>query len=153
MSVTFSTNPSIEVVGVKINCWNFEEISQPYNLNNYAEVAKTHNDNCEECRVYGGSLAEFEKVVNDMNISNTNASYLLDKLGIEELFGSMSSEDFLGRILIAEALSPSDEGIPSYKDGNIVYGGREENYLQNKLARLREMANYAKNNNLEITWG
>ena len=51
----------------------------------------------------------------EFNCSNLNASGLLDLLGIqvgeafeERCCGSMSAEDFLGRVLIAQAINPAD---------------------------------------------
>ena len=58
----------------------------------------------------------------EVNLSNINASGLLDLLGIqvgeafeERCAGEISPDDLLGRVLLAQALSPADEGLPSYK--------------------------------------
>jgi len=58
----------------------------------------------------------------DFNCSNHNASTLLDLLGIqvgeafeERCLGEMSAEDFLGRVLVAQAIMPADEGMPARK--------------------------------------
>jgi len=112
----------------------------------------------------------------EFNCSNLNASGLLDLLGIqvgeafeERCCGSMSAEDFLGRVLIAQAINPADEGLPTYKmtgaeAGNhsgllgsllgglaqaeaegeagpsIWFGGRSAGYYDERLAWSRELA-------------
>jgi len=66
----------------------------------------------------------------EVNLSNLNASGLLDLLGIqvgeafeERCSGSMSAEDFLGRVLMAQAIMPADEGLPTYKMTGAEAGG------------------------------
>jgi hypothetical protein len=67
----------------------------------------------------------------EVNLSNLNASGLLDLLGIqvgeafeERCLGEMSAEDFLGRILVAQAIMPADEGVPTYKMTGADYSGQ-----------------------------
>jgi hypothetical protein len=67
----------------------------------------------------------------EFNCSNLNASGLLDLLGIqvgeafeERCCGSMSAEDFLGRVLMAQAIMPADEGLPVYKMTGSDYSGQ-----------------------------
>ena len=58
----------------------------------------------------------------EFNCSNHNAQTLLDVLGIqvgesfeERCLGEMSAQDFLGRVLVAQAIMPKDEGMPARK--------------------------------------
>ena len=116
----------------------------------------------------------------EVNLSNLNASGLLDLLGIqvgedfsERCCGSMSADDLLGRVLIAQAINPADEGLPVYKmtgaeAGNhsgllggllgglaqaeaegeagpsIWFGGRSAGYFDERLAQVRELAEGVK---------
>ena len=116
----------------------------------------------------------------EFNCSNLNASGLLDLLGIqvgeafeERCCGSMSAEDFLGRVLMAQAIMPADEGLPVYKmtgaeaEGHsgllgallggvaqaeaegqagptIWSGGRSAGYFDERLAQVRELAEEVK---------
>jgi hypothetical protein len=154
VSVTFSTSPQSKIIGAKIKCWEFVDLQISTVPETVEEDAKIHNLECSECRTYGGALIEYDHEVNDLNISNGNAHYLLENLGLaESLYGNLKAEDFLARALIADALLPLDPGTPTIQEGNIVYGGREPMYLQNKIARLIELCNWASAHKAEITWG
>lgn len=93
----------------------------------------------------------------EVNLSNLNASGLLDLLGVqvgeafeERCCGSMSAEDFLGRVLMAQAIMPADEGLPVYKmsgseaegvSGPTIWSaGRSAGYYDQKLVWSRELA-------------
>ena len=154
MSVTFSTSPQSKIIGAKIKCWEFVDL-QISTVPETAELdALMHNKECQECQNYGGALIEYDHEVNDLNLSNGNAQFLLENLGLNEnLYGNLKADDFLARALIADALLPNDPGTPTFEDGNIIYGGREPMYLQNKIARLIELCNWASAHKAEITWG
>lgn len=58
----------------------------------------------------------------EVNLSNLNAQTLMDLLGLRidqdgdgDWAGSLSADDLLGRVLIAQAINPADEGLPAYK--------------------------------------
>lgn len=58
----------------------------------------------------------------EVNVSIFNAVHILNLLGIpatidDELVGSMDPTDFLGRILMAEAINPADAGVPATLGG------------------------------------
>jgi len=96
----------------------------------------------------------------EVNLSNGNAVHLLDVLGIqvgedfsERCVGSMSAQDMLGRVLIALAVSPVSAEVPSYAEGNIIYGGRPEGYMQDKLESIRDVAVFAHANGRKVVWG
>ena len=93
----------------------------------------------------------------EVNLSNLNASGLLDLLGVqvgedfsERCCGSMSADDLLGRVLIAQAINPADEGLPVYKmtgaeaGPSIWFGGRSAGYFDERLAQVRELAEEVK---------
>ena len=112
----------------------------------------------------------------EVNLSNLNAQTLMDLLGLRidqdgdgDWAGSLSADDLLGRVLIAQAINPADEGMPTYKmtgaeAGNhsgllgemlaglaeveaeggtgptIWFGGRPAGYFDERLAEVRELA-------------
>lgn len=96
----------------------------------------------------------------EVQLSNNNAIALLDVLGVgvgerfmERCTGSMSASDLLGRVLIAEAVAPISAEVPSFMEGNIMWGGRAEGYIQGKLAGLKEVALFAHESNRVVVWG
>lgn len=93
-----------------------------------------------------------------MNFSN--AALICDVLGISrdaEDGGEMSPKDFLGRILLAQALSPADAGVPARSataGGRFTNGGRPEGYVQSRLSNLRELAEWAiAHDRRTVRWG
>lgn len=65
----------------------------------------------------------------ELNVSNSNARFLLGLLGLptdEDLSGSIDGSDMLGRALVACAVSPADEGVPAHDvlpgDGDAAFG-------------------------------
>jgi len=108
-------------------------------------------------------------LVPDTNCSNANAVLVLEALGITGDFsdiccGSLPVLDFRGRVLLALAIAPTDEGtIPvTYRQGDSVNGvgatvydlGRSAGYLQDKLVKLLELTDWAiANGRNEMAWG
>jgi hypothetical protein len=92
----------------------------------------------------------------EINVSNRNAFYLLRALGVTDpdYSGTMKPADFLGRVLIAEAISPSDAGVPAYAvTERFIDCGRSEGYLHERLTQLRELADWAiEHQREEICW-
>jgi hypothetical protein len=116
----------------------------------------------------------------EINLSNSNAQTLLDLLGLRidqdgdgDWAGSLSADDLLGRVLIAQAIMPADEGMPAYKMtgadysgqsgmlGGLLAGlaqaeaegrpspsiwsaGRSAGYFDERLAQVRELAESIK---------
>lgn len=71
--------------------------------------------------------------------------------------GSMAPEDFLGRVLLALAITPADEGRPEIdatRPGGAVtvLCARRPGYLQMRLAELHELAQFAVSRNRMIFW-
>ena len=96
----------------------------------------------------------------EVQMSNANAVTLLDVLGVQvgedfsdRCSGSLSAEDFLGRVLIAQGLNPSDAGSDTITDGNAVYCGRAVGYTDAKLDSMRQVAEWAVANERQIVWG
>lgn len=88
---------------------------------------------------FGGEL--------DVNMSNTNAALVCATLGIElepDWDGEMDAPLFLGRVVMAMALAPSDEGMPSYEHvgpgARMIEGARRPGYVQDRLLALHALA-------------
>lgn len=69
-----------------------------------------------------------------------------------DLCGHATGQDFLGRVLIALALAPFDEGTPTLDAGRVVAFGRPEGYAQERLAQLRDLAEAAVRHGRTIAW-
>ena len=112
---------------------------------------------------YNATAERFEADHLAINLSNANAAHVLDALGFGDdvragdLCGTVDGEDFLGRVLMADAVSPEDEGVPSHeiaRAGNAqwIEGGRPPGYLQDRLAQLRDLAQAATEGGYQVTW-
>ncbi|WP_347956133.1 hypothetical protein [Gordonia aichiensis] len=94
----------------------------------------------------------------EVRVTNQNARTLLPTLGITEDCGTMDAEQFLGAVLLAQALTPTDEGIPvqvAYgPDGCIaaVNCGRPAGYLDERLTQLEEVATWAIGRGRRVCW-
>lgn len=96
-----------------------------------------------------------------VNVSSANAVVLCGSLGIDLEFegwcGSLPAQDFLGRVLLALAIEPADEGIPSHElpTGGVrwVECGRRPGYIQERLLQLHELAEWAAENGAEVDFG
>lgn len=94
----------------------------------------------------------------DVQMSNQNAREVLNTIGITELDGSMDATDFLGRVLIALAREPMDPAlVPSVENvsggAKVIFCGRPEGYIINKLMGLKNLAEAAREINEEVVWG
>jgi hypothetical protein len=96
-----------------------------------------------------------------INMCNRNAALVCDALGIElapDWCGDMKAGDFQGRILLALAISPTDEGMPSYEHNTepgtarVIEGSRPAGYLQERLSQLRSLADWAVEHDTEVWW-
>lgn len=106
-----------------------------------------------------------------VNVSNANAGHLLGVLGYEvdwsDLYGEATAEDFMGRVLIAQAVNPTDEGVPSreltpvektaslfagFGAATVIDCGRSYGYTEGRLAELRELAQLAAEQGVSIAW-
>lgn len=96
-----------------------------------------------------------------VNMTNTNARLLLEVLGLDDLeddlMGECEPDDFLGRVLLGAALSLFDEGAPAKETvhpsgARIIHAGRSKGYVQERLADLHALAEWAVKNNRTIFW-
>lgn len=130
---------------------------------------------CEDgklCLLYRLSLTALEATPPPaVNMSNNNAADIFASLGLisddpaladeaAEVFqgGSLDAADFLGRVLFALAISPSDEGRPSFEmprteGGMMAIACGRVGYIQTRLGELHDLAQWAIANNREVTWG
>lgn len=95
--------------------------------------------------------------VPEVSLNPANARTVMDVLGMEvdetgDNCGSMNAEDFLGRILLASAINPSDEGTMAFGDEKMTFGSRPVGYMEARLNDLRTVADYAIAKNLEVVW-
>ncbi|WP_206663661.1 hypothetical protein [Prescottella subtropica] len=114
----------------------------------------------ESARYYGAGIESVTADGDDapeVNMSNTNAVMLLDLLGLDtEGFGDCPADDFLGRVLVASALSPADEGVPAHAVGGnprMIDCGRRPGYIQERLGDLHRLAAWAVENGRTVQWG
>lgn len=162
MSVTFSPEfvPHMEH---KLVCacgaWNSETYASFDDARNALTVSNVTSE-CEDVYCYGNVFVEPAGYVPEVQMSNSNASMILDVLGFkvgedfsERCCGSLDAEDLMGRILISQAVNPEDEGVESFTSGNIIDSGRPFNYTEGKLESLLDVAEYASARCLKICWG
>lgn len=113
------------------------------------------NPACDEngTYVYAVTCIEFGQV----NMTNVNAVRVLGELGLDPDEGYCEAEDFLGRILLATAITPYDAGVPSVQDHTpggptVIDCGRGEGYLQDRFGDLREIADQAVELGRGVVW-
>ena len=128
-------------------------------------------DDPEFCLMYRLSLnANEADPAPSINVTSLNAGDLFRALGLlaDELAeaaaedspfegGSMTAAEFLGRVLLALAISPSDEGRPEIERTNTrgntsVLCSRQAGYLQMRLAELHDLAQFAASRDRQIHW-
>lgn len=122
-------------------------------------------------------IAHHESLFN-VNVSNVNAVRLLAVLGyeldVEEgAVGRDDADAFLGRVLVALAVEPYDEGVEMHQltvdecaaspvlaafgagrlDGPAVYDcGRRKGYTQERLKSLQRLATYCRDVGALVAW-
>jgi hypothetical protein len=119
-----------------------------------------------------GTDADGEWEPNELwvNMTNVNAVRVADALGFSlgedgDLYGSMCATKFMGHVLVALALAPADEGMPSHElapgdpgrpewsgQARWIVGERRPGYLQDRLAALHALAEWAVANNVPVQW-
>lgn len=95
----------------------------------------------------------------EVNVSNHNGRELLTALGYltageacDMWSGTDTADGFLGRVLLAEALLPADEGVPAHAAGRVIECGRPAGYMQDRLTELREVAQFAVTYGRSVCW-
>lgn len=162
MSVTFAPE-FVSNVEHKITCMCGEWVGGTYPSWEEARSAMLTSGMKSECGdpyCYQSATVEPAVAVPEVQMSNSNAVTLLSVLGLasgedfsDYCTGAISAENLLGRILIAQAVNPADEGTDAFSEGNMVYCGRSEGYTEAKLSQLAEVAEYASQRCLTIQWG
>lgn len=96
-----------------------------------------------------------------INMSNTNAAMICEALGLSlapDYCGDMPAEAFLGRVLLALAICPEDDGMPSYEHTvvgtgpRVIEGSRRSGYLQERLQQLHALGTHAVTVRSEVWW-
>lgn len=176
MSVTFSAAPSA-VAGFALTCGHENGVTE-HRWDAYSDAAEFLMKELDEhgctghLAVCGDEYCRSSRMFThpilvdpspEVNVSNANAVHLLGLLGVQvehdgELLGSMSAQDFLGRVLVALAVNPADAGIPvttstAPSGMTLVDCGRSEGYADRRLAELRDVAEFAVGHDRLIQWG
>ena len=170
MSITFSSDRPGVKLGYQMSCYAYGSDAnwQGPLCNSVEEAVQLHlqaKHDPIECD--GAEQSVFPTLDTDqdpqLRVSNGNGVRLLQTLGLSTeddiaYSGSVPADDFLGRILIALALEPVDEGLPLVESitsggARLVDCGRPEGYIQDKLKALLNVVEFAKSQNSNITWG
>jgi hypothetical protein len=157
MSVTFSLALSdADLAGFEV--YDHEnEVS--HHADNYEHAKQLWSElNADPC---GWSLSPKWNVSDehDVNMANSNARELLTYLGLEtdDLCGTADADDLTGRCLVAMALAPDVELIPTVQHGEqgarLIDLGRAKGYVPAKLEALLELCRFAKEQGRSIQWG
>ena len=183
MSITFTAEMS-PITGHMITCGCEQAVGPVFG--NYADACaylaplvedeslRTAIPGCdrpEACLQYRLSIYALEAdPAPSVNVANGNAVDLFAALGLSsddpdrasgngELWqgGTLTAEDFLGRVLFALAITPADEGRFSYDDTReggmtMIACGRRVGYVQAVLAELHELALFAVDRGRAAYW-
>ena len=93
----------------------------------------------------------------EINMANGNAATVLEVLGLDavELMGGEPADAFLGRVLMAMAVSPEDAGVPAHTavdNARWIECGRRPGYVQERLEQRHALAEFAKGLGAEVCW-
>jgi hypothetical protein len=69
-----------------------------------------------------------------------------------DAYGQMDAHAFLGRVLIAEALTPADAGTEGTWHGRHFTGGRSAGHLQRRFHDLRELSAWCAARGRRVSW-
>lgn len=138
-------------------CGNFTGEEFPSRLLAHASIeSRDASEVCSECLLLTYEPVDPEP---EVQMSNSNAVDLLDLLGIkngkdfaERCAGSMSAEELMERALLAEGFAPENSGLTTMRIDNVVYSGRPDNYIAQKLAGIRSLAEWALSNGRKVIW-
>ena len=112
------------------------------------------------CLNWRGTVADaFGRVCEDVPVvqmSNTNAADVLAALGLD-WYGSIGAAEMRERVLLARGLNTYDEARAALahtgaRGAAVIHVGREAGYVDEKLARLAEMAEFAAAKGVSISW-
>lgn len=167
MSVTFAPeHHDSDITGWGIQCACGATRTSVLAIQHAEVVARLTTDTpvCgdEMCGADKGAVVPFGPVeeVPYVQMSNANARYVLDALGVgyeDVACGTLPALDVLGRVLVAVAIAPVDEGVPAHetREGGVTYieGGRRPGYLDEALDSLRDVIDWAIARDRQIGWG
>lgn len=160
MSITFST-PAARLAHVAVECWDDSFRALAVTRSDADQVAAAHAADCTACRGHGGPVRFEVHDPVEVNVSNANAALLLDLLGLVDptaWAGRVDGADFLGRVLLAQAIAPTDAGRPVVQapaaagGGWVIDCGRPAGYAQDRLAQLRSIAAAATAASSTVDW-
>jgi hypothetical protein len=112
----------------------------------------------EYCAVFPGTIVPLDEDADEelmVGVSGQNAMHLVQLLGYgaqQYQEGAADASDFLGRVLLAQGINPSDEGVPAVAAGNWVECGRSIGYSEYRLDQLRTLALAGIAQGREIHW-
>ena len=175
MSVSFTAEITA-ITGFQIRCY-CDIVGETYGHHNdaWAAVREMQDngvslDGCtdEDCVIYGCTVETLTvgPEADEINVSSFNARPILEALGYiadgdnsdDGMVGSATAEEFMGRVLLALAVLPvSAERLSETTGGNgtvtVHYGGRPEGYVQDRLAQLHGLAQFAREHSRMVYWG
>lgn len=177
MSIIFGTTLS-EITGFTLTCGHDNGVTE-HRFGTYEEARTvlqaeydTHGHTggfavCDDDYCLNGMMSVLPMESDpapDLNVSNTNAMHLLGLLGLPSepdecgtLSGSTTAEDFLGRVLLAQAINPADAGVPATSTAGqggtvLIDMGRRLGYADERLTTLRELADFAVSRDRDVQW-
>ena len=123
-------------------------------------VCETNHYRCDctaVCDCVERSLEACEYCRFDMNVANSNAAMILERLGVEfDYCGSIDATDMLGRAMVGN-VGRSDDGMEAHatRDGGatMIDCGFRPGYFAEKFGVLADMATFAMERGLVIAWG
>lgn len=177
MTVTFASEfRETDVIGYVLSCCP-ECKSEPYATYGEATAARAalpgfeqHTAALPGCPTAGtwgaNGIVFIDPVLAEegpsINMANTNARFMLDRLGLVtesgELCGETTAADLRGRILLADALAGGDAGLPDIETigpggAVVVECGRAPGYLDARLGELAELVDWCAERDRLICWG
>ncbi|ACV79074.1 hypothetical protein [Nakamurella multipartita] len=124
-------------------------------------AARRHDRVChhEDCVVYGSRVvAVFEPEFDaapSVQISASNARHLADVLGLGTDIWEVPALDpdaLMGRVLLAQAISPVDVGVPPAVAGQVIDCGRRAGWTEHRLAQVHQVAMAARRLGVRVIW-
>jgi len=121
------------------------------------EAVAFHGLECEECAAYGNIVIPAIDAP-EVNMANTNAAFIIELLGIEfDYCGSIPAAELLERITFGEVVGGGDAGTVAVEyraegGATVIDCGRHAGYADERLAQLREVAEWAVAHGREVTW-
>ena len=159
MSVTFSPSfvPTGRTVIVTLDPETGEDVTLA-TFDSYADAQDAYRSVVDTQRPeYGASIMaeDANPDAPSVNMANSRAVDILIALDLdtEDLCGAEDGATFYARTLIALAQDRDEAAVPSFRDGNMVVGGRREGYVTERLTQLLEIADYARAKDLRVVWG